>query len=92
MLRFALTITGSSVPDNLLSFAGDSMSRIKGIDLIVSLAFRPLAAEFTTDDAPADNNVTLTGYRELSGFEKFMESIRDFFRKIMDFFAKIFAF
>ena len=92
VLKFAATFAGAEVPDNLLSFAGDSMSRIKGIDLIVSLVFRPLATEFTTDDAPADNNVTLTGYRELSDFEKFIQSIRDFFQKIMDFFAKLFAF
>lgn len=92
VLKFAASFAGAEVPDNLLSFAGDSISRIKGIDLIVSLVFRPLATEFTTDDAPADNNVTLTGYRELSDFEKFIQSIRDFFQKIMELFAKLFAF
>ncbi len=92
VLQFALSFAEADVPDNLLSFAGSTMERIEGIDMIVALVLRPLVAQFTTDDKPADNNVTLTGYRELSGFEKFIQLLRDFFAKIMEFFKLMFSF
>ena len=92
VLKYVLTLTGTDIPDNLVSFAGSSVKRIEGIDLVATLVLRPLIAEFTTDDAPADNNVTLTGYRELSGFEKFVQLIRDFINKIIDFFRTFFSF
>ncbi len=92
VLKYVLTLTGTDVPDNLVSFAGSSMKRIEGIDLIASLVLRPLVTDFTTDDEPADNNTTITGYRELSGFEKFIQLFRDFINKIMDFFRMIFSF
>ncbi len=92
VLKYVLTLTGTEIPDNLVSFAGSSIKRIEGIDLIASLVLRPLVAEFTTDDEPADNNTTLAGYRELSGFEKFIQLFRDFINQIIDFFRMIFSF
>ncbi len=92
VLQFALSFAETEVPDNLLGFAGSTMERIEGIDMIAALVLRPLVAQFTTDDSPADNNVTLTGYRELSGFEKFIQLVRDFFAKVMDFFRMMFSF
>lgn len=92
VLKYVLTLTGTEIPDNLVSFAGSSIKRIEGIDLIASLVLRPLVAEFTTDDEPADNNTTLTGYRELSGFEKFIQLFRDFINQIIDFFRMLFSF
>ena len=92
VLNFVFTLTGVDVPSNLVGFAGSSIKRIEGIDLIVSTVLRPLVVQYTTDDAPADNNVTLAGYRELSGFEKFIQLFVDFFAKVKDFFLMIFSF
>lgn len=92
VLRFVIDWTGADVPEGLLGFAGSSMERIEGIDMLVTVVLRPLVAEFTTDSSPADNNVTLEGYEKLSGFEAFVKKIGDFFRMIFDFFKKIFSF
>ncbi len=92
VLKFALTLTGNTVPDNILGFAGSSIKRIEGIDLVVSVVLRPLVIQFTIDESPADNNVTLTGYRELSGWEKFVQLLREFAEKVKAFFQKIFGF
>lgn len=92
VLKYALTVTGNSVPDNLLNFAGGTMERVEGIDLVATLVLRPLITQFTTDDTPADNNVTLEGYGEKSDFEIFLQKIRDFFKKIADFFKMMFSF
>lgn len=92
VLKFVITWTGADVPEGLLGFAGSSMERIEGIDMLVTVVLRPLVAEFTTDSKPADNNVTLEGYEKLSGFEAFIKKVSDFFRMIFDFFKKIFSF
>ncbi len=92
VLKFVVTWTGADIPDGLLGFAGSSIERIEGIDMLVSVVLRPLIAEFTTDSSPADNNVTLEGYVKLSGFEAFIKKVGDFFRMIFEFFKKIFSF
>ncbi len=90
-LTFALETTGVAVPDGLVNFAGGSLERIKGVDLIASLVLRPLVIQFTTDSTPADNNVTLPGY-ETSAFMQFIQKVLDFFNKIFEFFKMIFSF
>ena len=92
VLKFVITWTGADVPDGLLGFAGSSIERVEGIDMLVSVVLRPLVVEFTTDSSPADNNVTLEGYEKLSDFEAFVKKVGDFFRKIAEFFKKIFSF
>lgn len=92
VLKFVVTWIGADVPEGLLGFAGSTMERIEGIDMVVTVVLRPFVAEFTTDSSPEDNNVTLEGYEKLSGFEAFIKKIGDFFRMIFDFFKKIFSF
>ena len=92
VLKFVLTLTGASATDDILNFAGNTMERVKGIDMVASLVLRPLVTEFTTDDSPADNNVTLTGYGKVSAFEQFVQKIKSFFDKIAEFFRMLFSF
>ena len=89
-LTFALEITGATIPDGVIDFAGGSLERIEGIDLVASLVLRPLVVQFTTDSTPADNNVTLPGY-ETSAFMRFVQKVMDFFNKIFEFFKMIFS-
>lgn len=91
VLTYALSITGAAVPDNLIGFAGSTMERVSGIDMVASLVLRPLVTQFTTDDSPADNNVTLSGYGETSAFMQFVQKIIDFFTRISDFFKMLFS-
>lgn len=90
VLTFALEITGTTIPDGVIDFAGGTLERIEGIDMVASLVLRPLVVQFTTDSTPADNNVTLPGY-ETSAFMQFVQKVLDFFRKIFDFFKMIFT-
>ena len=92
VLNFVFTLTGIEISGDIVNFAGSSIKRIEGIDLIASTVLRPFVVQFTTDDAPADNNVTLAGYRELSGFEKFIQLFMEFFEKVKEFFVMIFSF
>ncbi len=76
------------------SYAGDAVSKAKGIDIFVSALANTLLLHFTTDEMPGDNNVTLPGYEEpaydessLSLFDK----ILNFFRTIWNYFLRIFG-
>lgn len=91
VLTFVLDMTGATIPDGVINFAGGSLERIEGIDLVASLVLRPLVVQFTTDSTPADNNVTLPGY-ETSAFMQFIQKLKDFFNKIGEFFRMLFSF
>lgn len=90
VLTFALEMTGTKLPDGVINFAGGTLERIEGIDMVASLVLRPLVVQFTTDSTPADNNVTLPGY-ETSAFMQFIQKVKDFFNKIFEFFKMIFS-
>ena len=67
---------------------------MQGVDMLVSTVLLPLMVEFTVDDAPADNNVTLPGYNKTSVSTDggFFSQIMSFFQKILDFFRSIAAY
>lgn len=78
----------------LTQYAGDAVSRIKGIDIFVSALGSSVLLYFTTDELPADNNPTLPGYDipvqeevNLSLWDK----IVNFFTSLFDYILRIFG-
>lgn len=89
-LTYICTMLKVDVPSWLLSFAGSGMSYSQGIDMLMSGVVMPIMSEFTVDDAPADNNVTLPCYgKEAVESESFLDKIKGFFDMIADFFKSI---
>lgn len=95
-LSFVCKLLKVDIPSDLIGYAGNAIDRFEGIELVVSTAILPLILKLTNDDAPADCNVTLSGYAELiedSADElTFGEKIKAFFIKIFSFIMSIFAF
>lgn len=90
-LTFICTMLEIDIPSWIITFAGSGLSYIQGVDLLVSSVLIPLLVEFSVDDAPADNNVTLPGYGKtaVSSGNGFFSRIISFFQKIIDFFRSI---
>ncbi len=84
----------NKIPSFFLDFAADGVSRAKGIDILVSSVISTVALGFTTDEGPADNNVTLDGYdvpvveeENLTFFDKLVQ----FFLSVFDFILRLFG-
>lgn len=93
VLSFLTSLTGFTVPVDFLIYAGDGMKRFEGIEILVTTALLPAIVEFTVDNAPADNNVTLPGYAQLIEEEpSFWDKLVDFFKSIFDAIRTVFAF
>lgn len=95
VLSFLVSNAGFNLPLDLLTYAGSSIKRFEGAEIIITTAILPAIVEYTVDSAPADNNVVLPGYAELVEPEEeltFWEKIAAFFKKIFDFIFTIFAF
>ncbi len=80
--------------DSVNSYAGDAISRMKGIDIFVSALGNTILLHFSTDELPADNNVSLPGYEisaaddaELSIFDRIIK----FFTDLFDYILRIFG-
>ncbi len=76
--------------ENLLTFATSATGRFQGISIVISYALYPVVDEFMVDDAPADNDVTLSAYDRLP--DPVQESISFFEmlrQKLMSFIAWI---
>ncbi len=94
-LTFVCNLLKVEVPADLISYAGDTISRYEGIKLVVSTAILPLMLKITVDEGIPDNNVILPGYAELIEEEKeltFREKIEAFFIKLFSFVMSLFAF
>ena len=73
---------------------------MEGIEIYITTVIVPFLGEFTVDNAPADNNVTLPGYPEAADEGDEDEKVvtdptgenKSFFEKLTDFFDKIFGF
>ena len=94
VLNFICSFVGKSVPAVFINYAADAVSRIRGIEILVTSVLGGIILQFTTDDGTADNNVTLSGYDELPKdeikltlFDKFVS----FLLKIFDFFLRFFG-
>ena len=90
-----------NIPVDFFLYAGDAIKRMEGIEIYITLVLVPFIGEFSTDDAPADNFVTLPGYdvaegedtADIKGENKTIwEKITDFFEKIFGAVRTIFAF
>ncbi len=86
VLSFLTGLLGVEVPVNFLLYAGDGVKRFEGIEILITTAILPIVADFTTDRAPADSNVTLPGYEEL-----IEENEQTFWEKLIGFFKMIYA-
>ena len=95
-IEFVCRLLGVDVPKNLVSYAGNTIDRFEGIELVVSTAILPLILKVSVDDAPGDCNVTLPGYTELveapEAEKTLWEKVQEFFIKIFTFIMSLFAF
>ncbi len=93
VLDFVLELFGVDVSFNLLNYAGSSLKRFEGAELLLTTALNPLITGFTVDGEPGDRNVTLPGYTSLVEPElTFLQKIINFFLKISDFFRSLVSF
>lgn len=95
VLSFVAKLLGADIPVDFLVYAGDGITRFEGIEVLITTVVLPLVVEFTTDDAPADNNTVLPGYAELVEEEKeltFFEKLANFFKMIFDAIRTAFTF
>ncbi|MBQ7295847.1 MAG: metallophosphoesterase [Clostridia bacterium] len=96
MMSYLTSFSGYTVPDEFLIYAGDGVSRFKGIETYIATFVTPVVAELTKDAAPADNNAVLAGYEPAPVVEEeeksFWEKIADFFKKIYDYLMSIFTY
>lgn len=95
VLSYLTSLTGITIPVDFLAYAGDGVKRFEGAEILITTAVLPLFVEFTVDNGPADNNVTLPGYTELVEVPEeltFWEKLVAFFEKIFDAIRTFFAF
>ncbi len=96
MMSYMSGISGVTIHEGFLYYAGNGVSRFKGIETYIATAVTPVVAEFTDDEAPADNNAVLSGYEPKPAAEEkektFWEKIADFFKKIYDYLMDIFTY
>lgn len=100
VMSFLFSLADINVPVDFLKYAGSCIKRMEGIEIYITTVLVPFLGEFTVDNAPADNNVTLPGYPEAADEGDEDEEIvtdptgenKSFFEKLTDFFDKIFGF
>ncbi len=96
VLTFVCKLLGADIPADLIKYAGDGISRFKGIEILVTTVIVPLIVEFTLDDTPADSSAVLPGYAQTEADLKqeltFWQKIEAFFIKIFETIMSIFAF
>lgn len=104
VMSFLFSLADINVPVDFLKYAGSGIKRMEGIEIYITTVLVPFLGEFTVDNAPADNNVTLPGYPEAANDsdeeladpmgenKSIWEKISDFFDKIFGFVKTIFAF
>ena len=91
VLAFVLDLLGVDLPEGIVSTIGGALEKFKGNELLLTTALMPLLTQFSVDEAPADNNVTLPGYETAKEKVDFLQMVIDFFKGIIDFFRSIFA-
>lgn len=93
VLSYIAALLKIELSSDILNLAGNALSRMRGLELWLTTAIMPLICEYTVDDAPADNNVTLPGYEKTSEADamSFFEEIIAFFKQIIDALRTFFA-
>ena len=90
-ITFICSVLEVEVPSWVISFAGSGMSKMQGVDMLMTGIVMPVMTEFTVDKTPADNNVTLPGYGKTAvESESFMDKVRKFFNEVAEFFRSVF--
>ena len=90
-LEFICAMLEVDVPSWVMTFASSGMSKMQGVDMLMTGVVMPLMTRFTVDSAPADNNVTLPGYGKTAvESESFMDKVRKFFNEVAEFFRSVF--
>ena len=95
VMSFITKLAGVEIPVDFLVYAGDGISRFRGIEVLMTTVLLPLVTEFANDDAPADKNAILPGYAELVEEEEelsFFEKIVAFFKMLIDTMKTVFTF
>lgn len=87
VISYLLQMLNCDLNTDLVQLAATAATRMHGIELLITTAVMPLICEYTVDDAPADNNVTLPGYAS----EANVIVEKSFFEQIIDFFMSIFS-
>ncbi len=95
VMSFICTKLNINIPVDFCNYAGDLVMKIEGIDILLSAGLSAVLLQFTTDEGPADNNVTLPGFdaepekdeSEMTFFEKIANFFRSFFDMILRFFG-----
>ncbi len=95
IMSYMTSLSGYTVPSGFLIYAGDGVSRFKGIETYIATFVTPVVADFTKDDEPADNNVVLAGYEPAPAEEEektLWEKFVDFLKRIYDYLMSIFTY
>lgn len=94
VLNYLITYFKLKSLNTVNSYAGDAISRMKGIDIFVSALGSSILLCFTTDELPADNNETLPGYEAPTvdaGSLSIFDRIINFFKSLFDYILRIFG-
>ncbi len=94
LLNYLITYFNIKSVNALNAYAGDAVSRMKGIDIFVSALGSSILLCFTTDELPADNNATLPGYEapvEDTQTLSLWDKIVNFFTSLFDYILRIFG-
>ncbi len=94
LLNYLVSYLNLKSIDNFSAYAGDAISRIKGIDIFVSALGSSILLHFTTDELPADNFESLPGYEEPAVVEENLslwDKIVNFFLNFFDYILRIFG-
>ena len=96
-LNFICSELNIKTPTNFYKYAATEITKIEGIEILLSAGLSSVLLQFTTDEGPEDNNVTLPGFatqaeieeeaKNLTFWEKIMNFFRSFFDKILRFFG-----
>ncbi len=94
VLNFLVSYFNLKSISTVNAYAGDAVSRIKGIDMFVSALGSTVLLHFTTDDSPSDISTVLPGYGEtVKPTEKLTlwDKIVNFFSECFDYLLRIFG-
>ncbi len=94
VLEYICGFFGKSIPSLFINYTADGVSRLKGIEFLITSVLGGIILQFTTDEGTPDNNASLPGYSQLpedesklSFFDKFVNFLLEVFDFILRFFG-----
>ncbi len=94
VLDFICGFFGKDIPFLFINYTADGVSRLKGIEYLITSVLGGIILQFTTDEGTPDNNTTLPGYDQLPEDESkltFFDKFVNFLLRIFDFFLRFFG-